>query len=366
MATNTAQIKLLISQGHFESVTHFLVRSIIQRLFPRHAEQVISKIIFGIVLGFLFSLLLLIGMAGNYVFGQAQATPQILSIFLLGIVYIYIVCVLTEFQVGVITQSVKDNILDALVKESDRQSLRQSLDTAFSLRRQFWTGFIFSLLVHLAFIAVDHSLVRQFGVGFLVVNIIFHSFHGFCIYFFLAYLEWTFSDLKNYRFRLFERDPANTEVIAKLATLLQSTISLITLMVATATLIFSSTRVLPFASVAAMVFLMWTNTIGMYFINRHILKSIIVRSKWETLARIQTQIRELESKDKIPSSETLQHISQLQEHHDKILHSPDSPWDFTRFINTLNTLIWPTLGVIATNVGGFLDFIEKAKKILWP
>jgi hypothetical protein len=290
----------------------------------------------------------------------------VFSLIFLGIAYIYIACIVIEFQVAEFTKSIRDYILDSLVKDEDRQSLQQSMTTIFSLRRQFWAGIIFSVLAHLTFIVVDPSLVKQFGVGLLAVNLIFHTFHGFVIYFFLAYLEWALSNLKNYEFSLFEMDPSSTEIISKIATLLQSTISLMTLMVASATLILSSSRVLPFASVAAMVFLMWTNTIGLYFINRNILRSIIARAKWGKLVRIQAQIRELESKDKIPSKETLEHINQLKEFHDKIKNSPDSPWDFIRFINMLNTLIWPTLGVVATNVGGFLDFVEQARKLLLP
>lgn len=366
MAINKTQLKSLISQGRYESVTHFLVQSITRRLFPSRDPQPINKIIFSITLAITFGILILLGAAGNYLFGRVQVTPQAFSIFLMGIAYVYILCIVIEFQVNEFSKSIRDNILDALVKEADRQSLQQSMTTIFSVRRQFWTGLIFSLVAHLAFIVVDPTLVKQFGLGFMIVNVIFHSFHGFCIYFYLGYLEWSLSNLKNYEFRLFELDPSSTEIISKVASLLQSTISLMTLMVASATLIFSTTRVLPFASVAAMVFLMWGNTIALYFINRHILKSIISRSKWEKLVRIQAQIRELEGKDNIPSKETLEHINQLKEYHDKIKNSPDSPWDFFRFINTLNTLIWPTLGVIASNVGGFLDFIEKAKKVLFP
>ena len=366
MVAKTTQLKSLIAQGHFESVTHFIVWSIIHRLFPNRETKPVRKLVFSLVLGLLFILLILIGMAGNYLFGRVQVTPQVLSILLLGIIYIYFLCIVIEFQIEEFTKSVRDHMLDALIREADRQSLRQSMETIFSLRRQFWFGFIFSLFVHSAFIVVDPSLIKQFGIGFLIVNIIFHSFHGFCIYFYFAYLDWSLSKLKNYRFRLFDRDPSKTEIISKVATLLQSIISLMTLMVASATLIFSSTRVLPFAAVAAMIFLMWTNTISLYFINRYVMKSIIVKAKWETLAKIQAQIRELESKDEIPSPEILQHISQLQEHHDKIMSSPDSPWDFIRFINTLNTLIWPTLGVIATNVSGFIDLIQQIKKLLFP
>lgn len=366
MVSKISDFRLLISQGYFESVTHYIVRRILNKLFRRQDSNSIKMGVFSVVLATIFILIVFIGMAGSYLFGPVEIASQVYLIFLLGVAYIYVLCIAVEFQIVEFTSGVKDNILGALMKKTDRQSLWESMESIFSLRGQFWFGFLFSLFVHLAFIILDPNLIGRFGVGLIVTNIIIHSFHGFCVYFYFAYLEWAISNLKNYKFRLFALDPSKTEIISKLATLLQSTISLMTLMVASATLIFSSTRVLPFASVAGMVLLMWMSTISLYFVNRHIMKSIIVKAKWETMAKIQAQIRELESVDVIPKPKTLKHISQLQEYHDKILNSPNSPWDFIRFVNTLNTLVWPTFGVVATNVGDFIDFIEQVKNLFSP
>jgi hypothetical protein len=363
---SSTQLKPLISQGRFTSITHFSIQYLVNKIFPRRSPAPLSKLAFSVFLAVIFGLLYLLGLAGNYAIGRVRVTSQVMSIFLLGIAYIYLLCIVIEFQVEKFLKSIKENLLDALVMEQDRQSLHQSMLTIFSLRRQLWFGMIFSLAVHLAFIAVDPGLVNQFGLGFLFVNVVFHAFHGFCVYFYFAYLEWVLSDLKNYRYDLFELDPSSTAIIPKLGMLLQSTISLVTLMVASATIIFSSTRVLPFASVAAMVLMMWLSTIALFLVNRHILKSIIVRAKWEKLTKIQEQIRELEGKDKIPTQETLELINQLKEYHDKIKASPDSPWNLIKFFNTVNSLIWPTLGIIASNLGGFLEFIQQISKFLSP
>jgi hypothetical protein len=158
---------------------------------------------------------------------------------------------------------------------------------------------------------------------------------------------------------LFELDPCSTTIITKLATMLQSIISVMTLMVASATLIFSATRVLPFTIVVAMIILMWLNTVALYFINRHTLKSVIVRAKLKKLDKIQAQILKLELKDQIPTKETLDHITQLKEYHDRIKNTPNSPWDLARFVNTINTLFWPTVGVVISNLEGFLDLIHR-------
>jgi hypothetical protein len=359
---STDELKTAIQQGQFQSLNYFIVKYLTDKFFPRQRGGPINKLTFSVLLGVIFALLVLIGLAVNKLSGAAQVNQQVMSIFILGIVYIYILCIVIEFQIGNFLKTTRDNLLDALVKDDDRQHLRASMTTFFSTRSQFSFGIIFSLLTHIAFIALDPSLVFSFGLGLMVVNLVFHAFHGFCVYFYLAYLSWSVSNLKDYEFDLFELDPCSTMIIAKLATMLQSIISVMTLMVASATLIFSSTRVLPFASVGAMIILMWINTIGLYFINRHILRSIIIRAKSEKLYKIQTQIRQLDIKDQIPTKETLDHITQLKEYHDKIKDAPDSPWDFIRFMGTMNTLIWPTLGIVASNAGSFLDLITRLTK----
>ncbi len=363
---NMSHIKTAISQGQFQSFNHTIVQQLANRFFPRRHDSPVNKIIFSLVLAVFFALLLLVGLAGNKLFGPPQVNQQILSIFLLGTIYIYILCVVIEFQIGSFLQMIRDNLLGALVKEQDQQRLVRSMTTIFSVRRQFWFGLIFSLVAHAAFIALDPSLVFKFGLGFILANVIFHAFHGFCVYFYIAYLSWAISELKNYQYDLFELDPCSTAIIPELAAQLQTTISIMTLMVASASIIFASTHVLPFPSVAGMVVLMWLSTIALYFTNRYILKSIIVRAKWEKLGRIQDQIREMENKEKIPSKETLDHITQLKEYHDKIKEAPDSPWNFIRFIGTLNTLFWPTFGIIASNMGDFLDLISKVSKFRLP
>jgi len=364
--TDVVDLKTAINQGDFESINHYIVQWIAGKLSPRSRDSRATRSAFSVWLAALFAALVLLGIVGNKLLGTPHVDEQFLSIFVLGVIYIYALCVVIEYQIENFLKMIRDHLLDALVDEQDRQGLRESMKTIFSVRRQFWFGLLFSLFVHAAFIALDPNLAVKFGLGFLTVNVIFHAFHGFCVYFYVAYLNWAVSDLKNYQYDLFELDPSSTAIIPKLATLLQSTISLMTLMVASATLIFSSTRVLPFAAVVGMIVVMWINTITLYLINRHILQSIILRAKWEKLRKIQAQIRELEGKDRIPTKETLEHIIQLKEYHDKIKSTPDSPWSFARFIGTMNTLIWPTLGVIASNIEGFLDMITKVSKARLP
>jgi hypothetical protein len=361
------QVNALISGKHYESITHFIAEYVYRKITRRRETIPFRKLTFSISLSVIFILLLLFGLAGNYIFGLRSVTSPVLSIFLLGVGYIYILCIVIEFQVDKILMFIREHLLDALVGEQDQQSLFKSLSIIFSFRRQFLFGITFSVLAHIAFIVVDPSLIRQFGIGFLVVNIIFHAFHGFCIYYYFAYLGWTLSDLKNYQYDLFDLDPSSTEIISKIAGLLQSTTYLNTFIVASATIILSTTRVLPFASVGAMVFLMWTNAIALYFLNRHIMKRIILSAKWEKLTEIQHHICELESAEKIPSLDTLEHINKLKEYHDKILDSPDSsPGDIIKFLNTLNTLIWPTFGIFATNISDFLEFMQTFSKFISP
>jgi hypothetical protein len=365
MAT-LVDLRTTIYQGKFQSLNRYIIQRILGRFFPGSRERPVTKSAFSVLLAAIFVLLLLLGIAGNALFGTPQVDQQVFSIFMIGVIYIYILCVVIEYQIDNSLKTVQDSLLDSLVSEQDRQQLQESMDTIFSVGKQFWFGIIFSVFVHAAFIVIDPSLVAKFGTGFLIVNIVFHAFHGFCVYFYVAYLSWAISDLKNYQYDLFELDPSNTEIIGKLAILLQSTISIMTLMVASGTIIASTTRVLPFVGVAGMVVFMWINTLTLYLVNQHILKSIILRAKWEKLRKIQAQIRELESKAAIPAKETLDHITQLKEYHDKIKSTPDSPWDFARFLGTMNTLIWPTLGVIASNVDGFLDMLKKLSSSRLP
>src|SRR5688572_14667443 len=227
--TNMVDLTTAIPEGRFHSITHNIIQWIAGRLSAQWRSTPINKPVFNVLLGVIFVLLMLVGMAANRLFGIIQVDQQVFSVFVLGVIYIYILCIVVEYLIENFLKTIRDDLLDSLVSEEDRKRLQESVTTIFSVRRQFWFGFMFSVFVHAAFIALDPSLVVRFGIGFIIVNVIFHAFHGFCVYFYVAYLQWAVSDLKNYRYDLFELDPSSTAIIPKLATLLQSTISVMTL-----------------------------------------------------------------------------------------------------------------------------------------
>ncbi len=366
MTNNAFKYKAEITHDNFQSINYFFIQKIVANLLPQRYSFHLGKISFMGLLACLFGVLLLFGMALNRLFGVSSISSQVWPIFLLGIVYIYILCLGVEFQVEFLLKFVREHLLSALTKQEDILSLQQSITSIFSKKSQFVFGLIFSLLVHATFVAFDIELVARFGVGFIIVNIVFHIFHGVCSYFFFSYLYWVTSKLKKYHLDLFELDPSSSAIVPKIVKLLQSTTLLMTFMVAIATIIFSSTRVLPFLVTASMVVLMWTSTISLYSANRHTLKELITRTKWAKMRKIQSQIRELEVQDKIPTKETLEHIMQLKEYHDKIMRSPDSPGGISHFFATLNTLVWPTLGILSSNLSGLLDFLEKISGFQLP
>ncbi len=165
--------------------------------------------------------------------------------------------------------------------------------------------------------------------------------------------------IQHYRFKLYQADPASSEVIARLAGIFTSLIFLIAATATIVTLLIAVFDPLPVASSILSVAIGWIPLLIAFVTTQNALRHIIKNGKQKALSEIQSKIEKLQAKEEIPSGETLKHIRALIDYHDYIKTRRDSTFDIQTGLNFLNSLLFPVIGFLLGNLKELLAFFSK-------
>lgn len=310
------------------------------------------------------ALIILLGFLVTVALKRVWPDLRSISLFVFSTAYIFCLQLAVEAYIRSTFSSLHNFFLSRLDSAGDLEDIASWLRDTFDRRRQLAFGITFTLLVHLGFVSLDLSLFDRFGFGLVAANVLLNFFHGICVYFAFAYLLWLFTRLRNYQFDLFAADPSSTETIMHLATTLTYGFYIAVGFATAMTVFFSLSNILPQASIVVTLISIWVYTITLFVANQFILSSIIVRAKWKALNKIQSQIHELESSERILSETTLGHIGKLIDYHQRIKETRNSALDVRALINVVNSLLLPTLSILATNSRPFVEFLKTIGKFL--
>jgi hypothetical protein len=255
----------------------------------------------------------------------------------------------------------------SLVGEIETPSALQDLDawlkSTFDLKRQFWISALPALiLLPGANILLSLATGIRFDLSVYLCAIIagFQAFTALTIV--LACLTLPHR-LSHYPLKLFGADPRSSQTIEDLARTLNSVLLTGSVILALFTL--DVVLFIPASIVAYVILpLPWLLLISIFISNQSALAKIIQRAKRKTLNEIQAQIETLQRKEAILSEDTLKHINQLLDYHQRIRSSHNSAVDIQSGLNLLQSLLLPVIGLLLANLTDILDLFSRLLAVL--
>jgi hypothetical protein len=153
-----------------------------------------------------------------------------------------------------------------------------------------------------------------------------------------------------YRIRLYGLDPRNSELINDLDGVMRVGQYITITAAVVLTLLFYQFRgSVQLTNFFIFTMVVWIATLLHLSANQITLHQLIVRTKWKTLNRIQTQIQDLHASEQILSEENISHLEKLMGYHDRIRSTRDTALNLSDLLTALNTLIVPLIGFVLSN-----------------
>jgi hypothetical protein len=238
-----------------------------------------------------------------------------------------------------------------LAKLHEWLSLGWSLGT---IRRVFfwWVLFIVGLIT-LVYVFFSQ---QGFSANLLIPSLLLAVLGGVSFYY-VPLMILLPTRLGQYHFKLYENDPARSEIVDNISTILNSfTYGYVFLNV----LFQASMALANLPIIAHLVFMIgfgWVPVIAQYLANQACIRTVISRSKRKTLNRIQGEVQSLHEGD-VKNKENLEAINRLMDYHERLRATPNSNLNVQSLGNFLNQLALPLLGFLLANIDTIIDLLR--------
>jgi hypothetical protein len=254
---------------------------------------------------------------------------------------------------------IRDDLVDSIISVEDLHKLHSWLNALWSFRK--WMVFIVSaglfwtILIMGGLSGASGGLT---GLGILTLNLAIDPFFVIPFYFIFHMLTLPFQ-LAGYRLNLYESDPANSEVIQRLISMLNVYIYILAGYIALLTAFVSLSSAISWIVYVTVLF-GWIPTTLQFLINQYAIRKIIIRAKWQNLNHLQIQIREIQNTDlRKTSEETIIRLNQLMDLHDRISAKPNSILNLGTGLSFMNQLLLPVLGWFLGNLDKLLKLLTR-------
>ena len=160
----------------------------------------------------------------------------------------------------------------------------------------------------------------------------------------------------NFELRLFESDPAGSEVITNLSGLFSNYVYLVAIYGAILT--FGIVRTGLAAYYTLLIFVFWTPIIAIFVVSQLSLARIIQHSKWKTLNSIQKKVSALQKEKILPNNADRESIKWLLDYHERVKLTRNSALNLSSWFNFLNSLLLPLIAFILGNIDTLLKLFS--------
>jgi hypothetical protein len=240
---------------------------------------------------------------------------------------------------------------------SDLSSLHRILSNLWSVRRSWSFGVSFGLILTFALVKLTSNALGGFiGIGATISSLLASILNGIVLYkiFLMLILPWS---LSQYHYELHEPNPSHSMAIRHLAYSLNTYVYVVAGFTA-AFAVWVGSSPITSSSNAVMLVTNWFPIVAQFVSNHVAMARIISSAKWESLAKVESQIRLLQSQTNASDKKTSELISQLSDYHDRISKSRNSALDIGAGLSFLNQLLLPLLAFAITNLNKILDFLR--------
>lgn len=253
---------------------------------------------------------------------------------------------------------IRDHIVDSILTIEDLDKLKVWLDQFWSVRRwQIFTFTVGELLAIMVIIGASLRIGEYIGIGLTVASLSIGPFWMGAVYIIFQMLMFL-PQVTTYQLKIYDLDPANSEVIQRLNFTINTYLYILALYLALPTTLLSLNPVIKWVIWVA-VLMGWIPTIMQFVISQYCVRKIIVNAKWIVLNRLQQQIIDLQNKDLRTSPEPIVgQINALMDLHDRIRSRPNSMLNLGTGISFLNQLMLPVLGLLFGNIDKLLNLLK--------
>ena len=285
---------------------------------------------------------------------QIMIRPGLLSIIFLGESGLLSI-VFTYFNINRVLRGIRDTVVDSITSSQNLSDLQQWLSFGWSskiIKRFQWIYAVFFAAISLfLFPAIGFS-----GFGILSLSILY-GFVGSIAWYYVPLMLLLPIRLSAYQFRLYESDPARSEIIEDMSAILSRFTFGYVSISALVQLSLASINLPIFEAIVFMVVIGWMPVTIQYFVNQFSIRNIISSSKRKTLNRVQAQIKVLHDGD-ITNKDNMEMINGLMDYHERIRATPNSTLNIGGFLNFLNQLALSLLGFLLGNTEKIIDFFR--------
>jgi hypothetical protein len=269
-----------------------------------------------------------------------------------------------KFNIRQFLVTFRDACVDKMLREQDIDDLSRWLDEKFKIWPPLLWGALLGPLLGSAlyfFWQLNHP-GHAFHTG-PFVTVILSCIQAVWVGYYLIpfYLNFPLR-LNRYQFDIFTLVPSSSELVGRLSRLLSYAFYVTMAYIVQLTFGLSFVGVLttetpvPGLLVSALV---WVPAVIMYISGQLDISNLIMQAKWKTLNEIQGKIEKLYSEQDVPDKDTLERLSKLMDHHDRIEETPNSALNFRSGLNFLNSLLLPILAFVIGNLKDVIAFFQN-------
>jgi len=247
------------------------------------------------------------------------------------------------------TTFICDHIIDNIEAEKNIEDLRAFV-VEYLGDRQWMLSYALFASVIWSIIAI--SVFSVFNHGFIgLVHSIDLWIFGFCapglgLYFVHVLIQLP-TRLGNYRYQVYELNPAQSEVINDIATLFTRPFWAIAIFLSICTVIASLFGDLLW--VLALVILFWIPMIVEFINGQNAINKIISAAKWQALNRVQEKIRKHQESADFDAPGNIESLNKLMDLYERVYSTSSFKLTIKSTLEFLNQLLLPLLAFLVSN-----------------
>ncbi len=250
--------------------------------------------------------------------------------------------------------TIQDHVLASVESHNTLDDIENWIKFLCNKRIGLLVAVVGGLIASPIIISINSEAAGVFvGIGHSVLLFLFAAQSSLFIGFIYGIMVFTFR-LGRYKLQLFESDPANSEVIARLSDVLIWFVYFVAIYGGVQTFGIVALKLPNFSIV---LFLFWTPIVVIFLMGQISLSRVIQNSKWKTLNAIQSKITVIQRKP-VLNKEDQENLLWLLAYHDRVKLTRSSAFDLKAGISFLNSMLLPLVGFLLGNIDTFLDFFR--------
>lgn len=156
-------------------------------------------------------------------------------------------------------------------------------------------------------------------------------------------------NLRNWYLLLYVDDPASSPILLRLAKELRDYALLVSFASAVPLLLTGLMGVVNITLVLIVLFA-WIPILALFVLGNQAFSQQIIRVKYERLEQLQSRIMKLSSDAEKMDTDTILHVKNLMDYHDRVKSSRNSLYSAQSFINLIGSLALPVLSAILSTI----------------